>query len=156
MYCKYADLEKEDLIRLVKYYRFDALTGFMMRKDFDADFSEKYYENKDFYLVLFDVNGLHNINKELGYAEGDALIRRVAQHIERCCSGDIYRIGGDEIAVITEKEPATNCINSHEATSAYIHYTEGFNTSTEMFAACDKKLKVAKDDFYKDKDRTRL
>jgi len=139
-YCKYSDLEKED----------------MMRKDFDADFSERYYENKDFYLVLFDVNGLHNINKELGYAEGDALIRRVAQHIERCCSGDIYRIGGDEIAVLTDKKPKFNCINSHEACTAYVHVEEGYETSTEMFAAADKKLKGVKEEFYENKDRRRL
>jgi diguanylate cyclase (GGDEF)-like protein len=53
-------------------------------------------------VLMIDVNGLKNVNDELGHNAGDALLRRagevLAQAVERPCS--VARIGGDEFAVL--------------------------------------------------------
>ncbi len=53
-------------------------------------------------LILVDVDGLKLINDKLGHQAGDALLRRLMQLLHRSLRENdaIYRIGGDEFAVI--------------------------------------------------------
>lgn len=53
-------------------------------------------------LLIMDVDGLKILNDNLGHEAGDALLRRVAVLLQRTLrEGDmIYRIGGDEFAVL--------------------------------------------------------
>jgi len=53
-------------------------------------------------LILMDVDGLKLINDRFGHQAGDALLRRVTLLLQRSLreNDTIYRIGGDEFAVI--------------------------------------------------------
>jgi diguanylate cyclase (GGDEF)-like protein len=53
-------------------------------------------------LIVVDVDGLKLINDRLGHQAGDALLRRVTSLLQRSVreNDGIYRVGGDEFAVI--------------------------------------------------------
>ncbi|MGE0075782.1 MAG: diguanylate cyclase [Sphaerochaetaceae bacterium] len=55
-------------------------------------------------LMVFDVNDLKMLNDKEGHAAGDALLREVARQLTRwfAQTGDVYRIGGDEFAMICD------------------------------------------------------
>ena len=90
-----------DLIYLSTH---DALTGLVNRFAFDDAL-----EGLDARgphpvgVVMVDLDGLKQVNDELGHSEGDALLRRVADVLRATFRVDdvIARIGGDEFAVLT-------------------------------------------------------
>ncbi len=57
----------------------------------------------DFYLIVFDINGLKQINDRYGHATGDRVICSAAKAIESIFGSErTYRIGGDEFLVLAE------------------------------------------------------
>jgi diguanylate cyclase (GGDEF)-like protein len=52
-------------------------------------------------LILLDVDGLKGLNDSCGHPAGDELLEKVAKHIE--ARGKIYRIGGDEFAILVDR-----------------------------------------------------
>ena len=55
----------------------------------------------DFAVVIFDINGLKKYNDNLGHERGDMLITAAADALKKTFANfKIYRIGGDEFAVI--------------------------------------------------------
>ncbi len=61
-------------------------------------------EMADFAIVVFDVNGLKQINDNMGHEIGDALITDAAYAIREAFGDDcVFRIGGDEFIVVKEK-----------------------------------------------------
>ena len=71
---------------------------------------------------MMDINNITKINRELGHAKGDEVIKVVAEKVrQNSREGDIAgRYGGDEIAIIL---PNTN--------SAQAKYVAEFLTSPE-------------------------
>jgi two-component system cell cycle response regulator len=84
----------------------DALTGVLNRRQFDADLArETLYtlrHETPLALVLVDIDGLKQINDELGHAAGDRAIVWTAQELRRAMrrSDRVFRLGGDEFGVI--------------------------------------------------------
>lgn len=100
----------EEQLREKNYYEklayIDALTdgqnrNAYMDRVFELSKSEKH---KAIFYVLFDINNLKIINDTYGHPAGDDAIRRVYGCLVKAFgrSGDCYRIGGDEFAVIME------------------------------------------------------
>lgn len=58
-------------------------------------------------VIMADLNGLKEINDQLGHAAGDALLRRVGEVLGKAADKPVYaaRIGGDEFAILM---PATD------------------------------------------------
>ena len=56
-------------------------------------------------IIMMDINNITRINRELGHAKGDEVIKLVAEKVRQCVrEGDTAgRYGGDEIAVIMPK-----------------------------------------------------
>jgi len=94
--------EKDSTIRKYKY---DYLTNFMGRADFQERLSEFWYEyetfNHHFILAIIDINGLHDINRTKGYDAGDEMIIDVSLSIKSLFEdSNLFRIGGDEFAIL--------------------------------------------------------
>ncbi len=58
-------------------------------------------------VIIADLNGLKEVNDELGHAAGDALLRRVGEVLSKAADKPVHaaRIGGDEFAILM---PATD------------------------------------------------
>ena len=57
----------------------------------------------NFGIVLFDLNGLKEINDGYGHARGDQVIVTAASDLKQAFEGGkVYRIGGDEFIVVVE------------------------------------------------------
>ncbi|MBQ8973854.1 MAG: GGDEF domain-containing protein [Clostridia bacterium] len=64
---------------------------------------------KEFGILVCDVNGLKAVNDRLGHIEGDAYIRSASQLICHIWThSPVFRIGGDEFAVILQGDDYAN------------------------------------------------
>lgn len=84
----------------------DNATGVRNKNSFEKQMSsfEKKHKNKQLSIgfVICDMNGLKLINDNYGHAEGDKLIKAAAEVLLENLKNahNVYRIGGDEFAVI--------------------------------------------------------
>ena len=78
----------------------DTMTGLYNRNRFNAEMEADHHDNPPIGVAYFDVNGLKEVNDQLGHQQGDDLLRRAAAHIKQAFTGKAYRVGGDEFAVI--------------------------------------------------------
>ena len=84
----------------------DALTGLSSHGAFQEKLSDELKKaatlKTKLAVVIFDVNSISQINRELGHAKGDEIIRTIADKIAQSISDKelVGRYGGDEIAVI--------------------------------------------------------
>lgn len=144
----------EYLEKLVKKYKFDYLTGLMGKLDFNEKFyrlfEECMFSNINFTLVICDIDGLHNVNRTKGYAEGDVLIKKVADDLkEKFQFHQIYRISGDEFCVIVREssesyDEVVNKISTIEDITFFAEKSKGFKNPIKMFKETDKKLSIKK------------
>ena len=110
--------------RTAKYANTDTLTGMYTHRGFQEVLSaelEKAKTNKTpLSIVMFDVNNISKINRELGHAKGDEVIKVLAEKIKQSArNSDIAgRYGGDEIALIL---PNTNTADA-KYLAEYITY----------------------------------
>ena len=83
----------------------DALTGVANRRAFDAALRRETIRSRRFEtplsLAIIDVNGLKDINDRHGHDRGDSVLQLIAQRIAATCQREeVFRIGGDEFAVL--------------------------------------------------------
>lgn len=99
----------------------DKLTGVYNRRHFEnlfnmiKDRSQRY--NDEFFVAIFDLNGLKEVNDTYGHLAGDELIVQFTQKLKsRIRTSDILaRYGGDEFVVIffeAQREDIVNRLNS--------------------------------------------
>jgi diguanylate cyclase (GGDEF)-like protein len=139
---------KEKIMQLeeqLRKYKYDSLTGVLMRRDFEVSLYEYFRSRAEFRLVLVDVDGLHSINRNEGYRAGDMHIRMVARELVDKNIGVVFRIGGDEFAVLSTK--AINDVKVEGATTAVV-CSKDFENADEMFNAADELVIAKKAELY--------
>lgn len=105
-------LRVDNIIRLVESdgiiskLEIDALTGFKTRttyyKDIDSIEHDKEKSMRPVGVVFMDVNGLKEINDNLGHKAGDELIASIARNVSEIFQGaERYRFGGDEFVILS-------------------------------------------------------
>lgn len=94
-----------------KFANTDTLTSLYNHRGFQEVLANEISKAKDsgtpLSVVMFDVNNISKINRELGHAKGDEVIKTIAEKIKQNirATDSAGRYGGDEIAVIM---PETN------------------------------------------------
>lgn len=89
-----------------KYANTDTLTSLYNHRGFQEMLAKELAKAKDnnthLSVVMFDVNNISKINRELGHAKGDEVIKLLAEKVKQNIRNTDYagRYGGDEIAVI--------------------------------------------------------
>ena len=89
-----------------KFANTDTLTSLYNHRGFQEILATEMAKSKDtgkpLSVVMFDVNNISKINRELGHAKGDEVIKTVAEKIKQNirANDSAGRYGGDEIAVI--------------------------------------------------------
>lgn len=102
------------LIELEKWHRIayvDALTKIPNRaaylKHTEHLCKKRGFEKYSVGVVLFDIDNFKHINDAFGHLEGDRILQKTAEILNEVFSDahySLYRIGGDEFAVISENQ----------------------------------------------------
>jgi diguanylate cyclase (GGDEF)-like protein len=106
---KLTELNKKlkDELRQNKIIYIDSLTGLKNRKAYTDTLVnlEKIVQKTDcIYAVMIDINNFKKVNDTFGHYKGDELLKNVAKVLRKTFNGYdymIFRIGGDEFAVIS-------------------------------------------------------
>lgn len=102
-------IKRRNLVkRLENLSYYDQLTGLKNRHAMYA-YLDSFGEDESIGILYIDIMGLKRVNDTLGHKEGDNLLKRACECMQKCCFGhEIFRIGGDEFVVIckgiTEQE----------------------------------------------------
>ena len=97
---------RESYHMVVKLSNTDRRTDCYNRRAYEDKLNE--YKNfgmsNDFVYIAVDINGLKKANDTLGHQAGDELICGAATLLKNCFKefGNVYRIGGDEFAVMVQ------------------------------------------------------
>ena len=126
-----------------------------------------------FYVVIFDINALKQVNDRWGHAAGDQIIRGAASVIQGVFGSECtYRIGGDEFIVLSERalpeediagrmaqveagEAAFNAAHPELGAElslsmgAAVYRPEEDASFREVFIRADDRMYNAKSDFYR-------
>ncbi|OUS31557.1 hypothetical protein A9Q99_03025 [Gammaproteobacteria bacterium 45_16_T64] len=105
----------QETIEKLAYY--DELTGLPNRRLFydrlNQALKNAEREKGKFAVCYLDLDGFKNINDSLGHANGDILLKSVAQRIRSHVRGKdtVARLGGDEFTVIVERINSPNDVS---------------------------------------------
>ena len=103
----------------------DTLTGLANHKHLQEELSKQIHlaeqANSQLSICIFDISNISQINRELGHAKGDEIIRAVAHKIKQSIRNTDFagRYGGDEIAVLMPNTP----LEEAKYIAEYISYT---------------------------------
>lgn len=106
---KRAIIESEAVkLEFLSYH--DSLTGLKNRRAFNERIKALY--NRQFGLIMGDMNGLKQINDSYGHMFGDAYLKRAAQMLKQLCEPyEVYRLAGDEFAILIGKPQKAHIID---------------------------------------------
>lgn len=97
------DDDKKREEQLIRISRTDELTRAYNRRAYDESMEkEKVMNREDLVIASIDVNGLKQVNDQLGHGAGDELILGATDCLRSAFAGygEIYRTGGDEFMVL--------------------------------------------------------
>ena len=151
-------------ISCVFYYLFvnrdnnrrDALTHLYNRKTYYEDVTKSLSRVAG--VILFDMNGLKQINDNLGHEEGDKAIKSIAKAISSSLLKDMsaYRMGGDEFLVLSIYSGEKELLNVGNAVSEKVKnagYSVSFGVAYyEGKESVDSLVKRAEIEMYKSKE----
>lgn len=80
----------------------DQVTGLANRRAYDQELARRHEQDSPFAVLFVDLDGFKAVNDNFGHDTGDALLRVVAQRLDRALrQGDmVARLGGDEFALL--------------------------------------------------------
>lgn len=160
-------LENQETQKLIRHQaEHDALTGLFNRGAYEKLLHVHETGDSPFALILVDVDTFKSVNDTYGHATGDAILKKVSNHLKTAFRSIDYvcRIGGDEFAVImvqmttdlsytiTDKITAVNESLTHPddglpavSLSVGVAFTDRENPGESIFKDADKALYKTKE-----------
>ncbi|MBN2794282.1 MAG: diguanylate cyclase [Clostridia bacterium] len=159
------ELNQYNTLKKIREMTFiDELTGLYNRRYFENEISKINHEHLlPLSVIVADVNGLKLINDALGHHSGDLLLKRTADIMLSCNSGNdiISRIGGDEFAILlynTHEEDCQKIMSKYakECSRIYVegmHFSVAFGSATleNLDETIDNVFATAEDKMYRSK-----
>ena len=108
---------------IYKMGQVDSLTGLKNRNSYSIalDMLSK-SSFKSLACVYIDVNGLHEMNNQLGHKAGDNMLKAVADELAYMFPySDSYRIGGDEFVVLSQNWDRGDMVEKSEKVRRNLH-----------------------------------
>jgi len=138
--------EVQKMRQIIKNYKYDEMTGLLRRADFNDRFDELWFSYTEhghrFILAMIDLNGLHELNRDVDMNAGDDFIISTANKIKQLFEdSNSFRIGGDEFMIlkrgndIEDFNERLKQIPNCEVFS--VTTQDGYESESEMFNAVD-------------------
>lgn len=145
----------------------DELTGLLNRRQFDIDFEHFWQKNQRgddaISLLLLDIDFFKRINDNFGHAYGDEILAELAKFLLenfRREQETIYRVGGEEFAILMQERDVTNIKNYAEdlvegveknlsitLSIGYVHFDQELHVQDKkyLYEQADRALYKAKE-----------
>ncbi|WP_163249427.1 GGDEF domain-containing protein [Clostridium niameyense] len=162
-------ITKEKLMYLVNY---DELTGTYNKRCFHKVIKgnvEKLRKDKNQALVIIDIDKFKNINDLYGHIIGDKILKNFCNIIKENLDGEytLFRIGGDEFAILFYDISKKGVINKMEKIRSYLNDTKIYNIVVNFsygicfFSECqgmnwEEIVSLADENMYKNKRKNKL
>jgi diguanylate cyclase (GGDEF)-like protein len=100
----FANQHREHVRQLRELAERDFLTGLLNTRAFDEALARRCAADTPFVLVLGDIDDLKTVNDTHGHAEGNRVLRHVAEAFAGAVGprDELARVGGDEFAILME------------------------------------------------------
>ena len=137
----------------------DPLTGCKNRTALSWAYDNHFDASQSIGIVMCDLNGLKRMNDTKGHLAGDQYICDAAQILCECFgSENVYRIGGDEFAVvltkISKEDMSHRCTHLRDLTvNGSVSLSFGVEFCEHHDASFETLLKYADTKMYEDKKR---
>jgi diguanylate cyclase (GGDEF)-like protein len=112
--------------------------------------------NHPFSLILFDIDFFKNINDKYGHKTGDKVLTELVTVVTKTIrkSDAVFRIGGEEFAIISPETKAEGAFNLAEKVRKGIEkYSFGTNKVTVSLGVAEFHQAIKKDDLYSHADQ---
>lgn len=130
---------------------YDVLCG-CNNRNFLEQKLKKYYNNRNIYLTIVDIDSFKYINDTQGHQIGDSVLQKLVQLLYKIkCVKYICRYGGDEFIVL-HSEPIDFEFEREvfkNITHVSFSYGTSYKNKTDLF---DDILKIADNRLYREKD----
>lgn len=143
--------------------RIDGLTGAYIRRYFNQVYEELKDSDKEFGVIMYDIDFFKQINDGFGHDAGDQALRQTAQMVMNLLDrgSQLFRFGGDEFCIICRKKTLEEMAELAERIRSnveHMKWQEGMKVSFSMgvaiasksedrdvMAMADKKLYASKE-----------
>lgn len=141
-------IQKQIIVDLKKWHKMaltDALTQIPNRMAYSKQIQElrdNIFENVNVSIVLFDIDKFKEINDTNGHLTGDMVLKRCADmlcEVFNSQDSSVYRIGGDEFAVILKNVSEEYVIDKLLKVREYENSGLGFKLSKGYSCSTGKK-----------------
>lgn len=157
--------DRKKIEKKLKYLSYtDILTKVYNRTCFEEKAKKIFKEeNLPMGIIMGDTNGLKIVNDTLGHEEGDELLKLTTKVLKDVCKGNelIFRIGGDEFAIIIQKAKENECetlikniidsCNNYKHDLIKISIALGYSVTYDLDKSIYDTLKEAEDMVYRKK-----
>ena len=157
--------DRKKIEKKLKYLSYtDILTKVYNRTCFEEKAKKIFKEeNLPMGIIMGDTNGLKIVNDTLGHEEGDELLKLTTKVLKDVCKGNelIFRIGGDEFAIIIPKAKENECetlikniidsFNNYKHDLIKISIALGYSVTYDLDKSIYDTLKEAEDMVYRKK-----
>jgi diguanylate cyclase (GGDEF)-like protein len=153
----FANQHREHVAQLRELAERDFLTGLLNTRAFDESLARRCAADRPFVLVLGDIDDLKAVNDAHGHAEGNRILRHVAEAFAAAVGPghELARVGGDEFAILMEgsieEAHAVSTLlkkrlarDGHELSFGWAARPEDGPGPLELFRKADDRLYAAK------------
>jgi diguanylate cyclase (GGDEF)-like protein len=153
----FANQHREHVSQLRELAERDFLTGLLNTRAFDDSLARRCAADRPFVLVLGDIDDLKAVNDAHGHAEGNRILRHVAEAFAAAVrpGDELARVGSDEFAILmegsVEEAHALSTLlkkrlarDGHELSFGWAARPEDGPGAVELFRKADDRLYAAK------------
>ncbi len=136
----------------------DSLTGLFNRYSYNVMINKLISNHpKSLAIVFVDINGLKEVNDNLGHECGDRLITNASNILKRIFINNIYRVGGDEFIILEDNITLEDIENKVKTLKTIIKYDTSVSLSlgysiSKNTDELNDKINEAEKNMYKEKN----